>query len=553
MNATRLLNGARRFTTTTTVRKKMSRQARVSQQIAAAKSLAEVDVLGLGVDNRAYQVESTIRNSDLPLHSFDVVTSSTALHRLARYSSTSTDLLQPTVDRLAQLLEGVCGPSGRVMSNALWSCARLSDCVDLSQLLNVVTSAILSLPFDAFESLHIANCLWACATLSDSVQDPGQLLSVVSHLTEALVSRSPTAFSEQNVSNILWSLGALESVRLPPSILLHMAALAQHHLTKGTAGTQSQANGVWGLAKLLQTAEEQDSITDIENQQVRRVVENVALQRISLWSANGAHVRPEELGMVVWSLAATLNGAVDPHHKSLMKLSALIRSKAEALVAADNGGDGRLISNILWSFASLRYWDENLDHFLLAAKSLLTSSKIRLSCRNACASVWALAVLDLPVFPGLLHSAINSCFSTSPEPRAVVALMIGIAASTKRPSLPAEQLHRLFDRARDALTEEHLAPTVASQLFTVQMWGMSCLSRPYYWPEAILRMSVEAGVHGLPSDGRIVSDMQSGVGDALQRLLKGRTKLLVEPTARRIGWNVDFGLGGELGVEWIAT
>ncbi|KAF4683924.1 hypothetical protein FOZ63_024795, partial [Perkinsus olseni] len=154
---------------------------------------------------------------------------------------------------------------------------------------------------------------------------------------------------------------------------------------------------------------------------------------------------------------------------------------------------GRLVSNILWSFGSLRYWDDNLQHFLHTVTPVLSSPAEQSSARNACASVWALAVLDLPFPPGLLEAAVDRCLAGDPEPRAITALLIGVAASIKRPIISSRSIESLFRVAESVIDAEHLPPTLAAQLFTVQLWGHCCLPRPLYWSERLLQKTVECG------------------------------------------------------------
>ncbi|KAF4656806.1 hypothetical protein FOZ61_006658 [Perkinsus olseni] len=520
----------------------MSRQAEVSQQIAKCRSLEEV--------------EGFLRRSDMPLESFDLITTCTALHRLARYSSTSPHLLQRTVDRMTDLLtERASSVPPRVISNGLWSSARLWCHTDCHHLVRALVTVISSLPsLEAFEPLHIANCLWACGSLHENLSDAPTkqaVLAAASHLVKCLLSRRPSAgFTEQNISNIIWGLGVMEILQ-PSGLLLHLSTLAEAHLNHHAAATQSQANAVWGLAKLLQAVEDRGALSDIEKQQVRRVIQNVSFRSVTRWSSSqGVSARPEELGMVVWALAVALSGVTDASRETLTQLSSVLRSNA-ASIAALRGSD-RLVSNILWSFGTLRYWDDNLQHFLHTVTPVLSSPAEQSSARNACASVWALAVLDLPFPSGLLEAAVDRCLAGNPEPRAITALLIGVAASVKRPILSSRSIESLCRVAESVIDAEHLPPTLAAQLFTVQLWGHCCLPRPLYWSECLLQKTVECGVKGLPSDTRIVSGMQSAVREALERA-SPLSRVLVEPTAVRAGWDVDFGVGGELGADWMIT
>ncbi|KAF4704482.1 hypothetical protein FOZ62_000167 [Perkinsus olseni] len=523
-------------------RKPMSRQAEVSQRIAKCRSLEEV--------------EGFLRRPDMPLESFDLITTCTALHRLARYSSTSQNLLQRTVDRMTDLLtERASSVHPRVVSNALWSSARLWCHTDCHHLVRALVTVISSLPsLEAFEPLHIANCLWACGSLYEYLSDAPtkrSVLAAASPLVDCLMSRRPSVgFTEQNISNIIWGLGVMEVLQPSGLLLLHLSTLAEAHLNHHAAATQSQANAVWGLAKLLQAVEDGGALSDIEKQQVRRVIQNVSFRSVTRWSSSpGVSARPEELGMVVWALAVALGGVTDASRETLAQLSSVLRSNA-ASIAALRGSD-RLVSNILWSFGTLRYWDDNLQHFLDTVSPVL-SSPLQSSARNACASVWALAVLDLPLPSGLLEAAVDRCLAGDPEPRAITALLIGVAASIKRPILSSRSIESLFRVAESVIDAEHLPPALAAQLFTVQLWGHCCLPRPLYWSERLLQKTVECGVKGLPSDTRIVSGMQSAVREALERA-SPLSRVLVEPTAVRAGWDVDFGIGGELGFDWMIT
>ncbi|KAF4740829.1 hypothetical protein FOZ63_023457, partial [Perkinsus olseni] len=387
-------------------RKPMSRQAEVSQRIAKCRSLEEV--------------EGFLRRPDMPLESFDLITTCTALHRLARYSSTSQNLLQRTVDRMTDLLtERASSVHPRVVSNALWSSARLWCHTDCHHLVRALVTVISSLPsLEAFEPLHIANCLWACGSLYEYLSDAPtkrSVLAAASPLVDCLMSRRPSVgFTEQNISNIIWGLGVMEVLQPSGLLLLHLSTLAEAHLNHHAAATQSQANAVWGLAKLLQAVEDGGALSDIEKQQVRRVIQNVSFRSVTRWSSSpGVSARPEELGMVVWALAVALGGVTDASRETLTQLSSVIRSNA-ASIAALRGSD-RLVSNILWSFGTLRYWDDNLQHFLDTVSPVL-SSPLQSSARNACASVWALAVLDLPLPSGLLEAAVDRCLAGDPEP-----------------------------------------------------------------------------------------------------------------------------------------
>ncbi|EER09555.1 hypothetical protein Pmar_PMAR012288 [Perkinsus marinus ATCC 50983] len=332
----------------------------------------------------------------------------------------------------------------------------------------------------------------------------------------------------------------------PPGLILHLSTLAESHLDNDIAATQSQANSVWGLAKLLQAAEDRGALSDIERQRVRRAIQRVASRSVSRWSQEGLPPRPEELGMIVWGLAVALSGVAEASRGALGQLSAVLRSNAATLVAGED--PHRLVSNILWSFGSLRYFDDNLMGFLETVSPVLNDPG-QSSVRNACASVWSLAVLDLPLPSQLLRAAVSLCLKGHPEPPAIVALLVGIAATSRRLSLSTDDIDRLFRVAERVIEIEVLSASLAAQLFTVQLWGYCCLSRPLYWPERLLRKTVKCGVEGLPSDNRIVSDMQSSVREALHRACPS-SRLLVEPTARRAGWNVDFGVGGKLNIDW---
>ncbi|KAF4675598.1 hypothetical protein FOL47_007550 [Perkinsus chesapeaki] len=453
----------------------------------------------------------------------------TALHRFARHKTLGAcDVRQAVADRVSRLLltphDRQSQPTPGMLGNVLWACGKLSDVIDWRPLVEgVCERAVVD---DKMLPHHIAHFMWGCASCYSAATEDRERVGIVNLVKKVMVEyfhRDGLGFEPRHVSNIVWSLGTMQ-LPLPTDFLLRLCA-ASDRVSKELKD-QEDANIIWGLARLAASA----PLTAVEGVHAIRCHITARVLDRQDWS----HLRPEELGMILWGVAVGVGHEADP--LVLAKLSRATLALGPRM--AKGQGTDRAIANSLWAFAALRYIDANLISFIDMVWPAVAQCG---SGRHLSNTVCALSELDHPIPDALLNAAITSCSypPTNASGRHAAGLLRAVAASVKRRPLKVSELRPLVRTVWQTYRTEETA--TARQLLVAALWASLCTNETLVTGKDEINMIISGAMQGFAIDDAASSRVHTEVALVLRKMGVG-PRVTVEASA--CGISVDIGLGG---------